>query len=159
MRASGVNLALALLWTFLSPTPSLSTFVVGYGLGFGVVAMGQRLFSGANYVGRVSTFLGFAWAFLREFVVSNLALIRVVLFRPRDRIHPGFLLYDVSELTSLEVVILTHCVTLTPGTTTVDVVDEGRTLVLHALDAGDPEAIRRGIDRGLREPLLRWTRA
>jgi multisubunit Na+/H+ antiporter MnhE subunit len=154
-----LNVALAMLWTFLSRTPSFTVFVVGFGLGFVLVAMGRRLFPKSNYVGRVLAFSGFALAFLKEFLASNLGLIRVVLFRSREQIHPGFLTYDVSGLTPLESQVLTHCLTLTPGTTMVDVLDEGRTLLLHALDVDAPDALRRDIDRRLRDPLLRWTRS
>jgi multicomponent Na+:H+ antiporter subunit E len=154
-----LNVALAMLWTFLSRTPSFTVFMVGFGLGFVLVAMGRRLFPKSNYVGRVLAFSGFALAFLREFLVSNLGLIRVVLFRSRDRIQPGFLTYDVSGLSPLEAHVLTHCLTLTPGTTMVDVLDDGRTLLLHALDIDAPDALRQDIDRRLRDPLLRWTRS
>lgn len=154
-----LNVALAMLWTFLSRTPSFTVFLVGFGVGFVLVAMGRRLFPKSNYVGRVLAFSGFALAFLREFLASNLGLIRVVLFRSRERIHPGFLTYDVSGLTPLESQVLTHCLTLTPGTTMVDVLDDGRTLLLHALDVDAPDALRRDIDRRLRDPLLRWTRS
>lgn len=153
------NLALALLWTFLSRGPSFTTFLIGYVLGFVLIAAGRRLFPSSNYVGRVLAFVGFAWAFLRELLVSNVSLIRVVLFQSRDELNPGFLTYDVSRLSTLESRVLTHCLTLTPGTTTVDILDGGRTLLLHALDAKDPDAVRRSIDRGLRDPLLRWTRS
>jgi multisubunit Na+/H+ antiporter MnhE subunit len=154
-----LNVALAMLWTFLSRTPSFTVFLVGFGLGFVLVVMGRRLFPKSNYVGRVLAFGAFVLAFLREFLVSNLGLIRVVLFRSRDLIHPGFLTYDVSGLTLMETQILTHCLTLTPGTTMVDVLDEGRTLLLHALDVDAPDALRRDIDEKLRDPLLRWTRS
>lgn len=159
MNAFWVNLALALLWSFLSPRPSLTTFATGFVIGFAVVAGGRRLFADSNYTGRVWAIAGFLWAFCREFLLSNLALIRVVLFRRGDQIHPGFLTYDISGLSPVEVQILTHCISLTPGTTTVDWMEDGRTLLLHALDGGNPAAIRRGIDRGLREPLLRCTRS
>lgn len=158
MKAFWVNLALALLWSFLSPRPSLTTFATGFVLGFAVVAGGRRLFKNSDYTGRVWAIGRFLWSFLREFLLSNLALVRVVLFRRRDQIQPGFLTYDVSGLTPVEIQILTHCISLTPGTATVDWMEDGRSLLLHALDARDPAAIRRSIDRGLREPLLRCTR-
>lgn len=158
MRPMLLNLALALLWTFLSRSPSITTFAIGLVLGFGLIAAGQGLITSSSYVRRVLAFGRFLLVFLREFLGSNLALARVVLFRSRDSLNPGFLTYDVSGLTDLELRVLTHCVSLTPGTTSVDVIEGGRTLLLHALDAGDPAAVRRGIDLGLREPILRWTR-
>jgi len=154
-----LNVALAVLWTFLSRAPSFTVFVVGLGLGFVLVALWRRLFPGSSYVARVLAISVFVLAVLKELVLSNLTLIRVVLFRSRDRMNPGFLTYDVSQLSPLELGMLCHCLTLTPGTTMVDVLDDGRALLLHALDAADPDAVRRSIDLGLRDPMLRWTRS
>lgn len=154
-----LNLGLALLWTFLSRGPSFTVFVVGFAAGFALIAMGRRLFPESRYAVRVLAFSGFLLAFIQELVVSNVGLIRVVLFRSRDRMLPGFLTYDVSGLSRWESQVLTHCLTLTPGTVLVDIQDGGRTLLLHAFESEDPDRVRRGIDRGLRDPLLRWTRS
>lgn len=153
-----LNLALALLWTFISPQPSLATFAVGFALGFGCVAVGERLFPGRHYSRRLLAQVAFAGCFLQAFVAANIELARAVLFRSRDRIDPNFVEYDVTGLTPLEILVLSHCITLTPGTTTVSVSADRRTLLLHAFDAGDPEAVRRSIDMSLRIPLLRCTR-
>jgi multisubunit Na+/H+ antiporter MnhE subunit len=40
----------------------------------------------------------------------------------------------------------------------VQVSEDFQTLTLHALDASDPDAVRRGIDDRLKFPLLRLTR-
>jgi multisubunit Na+/H+ antiporter MnhE subunit len=47
---------------------------------------------------------------------------------------------------------------LTPGTTTVAVSEDQRTLTIHALEAQDEVAVRMGIDRTLRKPMLEFTR-
>ena len=153
-----LNLILALLWTFLSPEPSLPTFALGFALGFGCVAVGERLFPGRSYKRRLLAQLAFLGYFVRAFVASNVVLVKAVLFRSRNRIDPNFVEYDVSGLTPVEIVVLSHCITLTPGTTTVNVSSDRRTLLLHAFDAGDPEEVRLSIDTNLKIPLLRCTR-
>ena len=44
------------------------------------------------------------------------------------------------------------------GTTTVEISDDFKTLVFHALDAGNPPALRAAIDRTLKQPILSFTR-
>lgn len=105
--------------------------------------------------------LSFAWftlCFLRALIVANLQMVRVVLFRPVRSLAPGFIQYPLAGLSEFEVVVLTHCITLTPGTTSVEVSDDGRILLVHALDAGDPAGVCESIRRELEEPLLAWTR-
>jgi multicomponent Na+:H+ antiporter subunit E len=158
MKLFLVNLGLALLWTFLSSPPSLVSFVLGFGVGFVLTAAGERMFPGQRYSRRVLALGRFVLRFCREFALANFTVAAVVLLRSRDALHPGYLTYDVTGLSPLEILLLSHCISLTPGTTSVEIEDEGRTLLLHALDAKDPEEVRRSIDRLLKEPMLAWTR-
>ncbi|MGK3996559.1 Na+/H+ antiporter subunit E [Sorangium sp. So ce1024] len=107
---------------------------------------------------RVLGFVLFIFCFLRALVVANLQLARCILFQKRKDLAPGFLTYPVEQLSKLEIFVLSHCITLTPGTTTVEVSRDFTRLTLHALDARDAEATVRGIRDELEAPILRWTR-
>jgi multisubunit Na+/H+ antiporter MnhE subunit len=100
----------------------------------------------------------FILRFTRELVMANLIMARTVLFERNSELRPDFITYDVRGLRTWEVVILTHTITLTPGTTSVHLDEEETTLVVHALDARDPDGVRRTIKDGLERPLLRRTR-
>jgi multisubunit Na+/H+ antiporter MnhE subunit len=105
--------------------------------------------------------LAFAWfvlVFTREFLVANVKVAWAVLFRRRAALHPNFITYDVAGLTPFEILLLSYCISLTPGTTTVQVSEDFQTLILHALDADAPDAIRAGIDRTLKRGILSFTR-
>lgn len=158
MKLFLLNLGLALLWTFLSSSPSLFSFVMGFGMGFVLTAAAEGMFPGQRYTRRVMAAVRFIGRFCREFAVANFTVAAVVLCRSREDLYPGYLTYDITGLTPLEVLVLSHCISLTPGTTSVEIEDDGRTLLLHALDAKDPEEVRRSIDRMLKEPMLAWTR-
>lgn len=107
---------------------------------------------------RLLGFAAFAWCFTRELILANLTVAKAVLFQPRSVLAPGFVTYDLRGLTSFEIVVLTHTITLTPGTTSVEVSADQASLLVHALDARDPDAVRASIKSGLEAPLLRWTR-
>lgn len=100
----------------------------------------------------------FGGHFLRALIVSNLQMARVVLFRPVRDLAPDFIAYPIAGLSDLEIVVLSHCITLTPGTTSVEIAADRSVLVVHALDAGDPAAVCAGIKQDLEGPLLAWTR-
>ncbi|MBX3183389.1 MAG: Na+/H+ antiporter subunit E [Polyangiaceae bacterium] len=96
--------------------------------------------------------------FFKELWLANLSLAKAVLrYRPEDT-HPGFIEYPTAGLSRFEVLILSHSITLTPGTTTVRVADDMSSLLIHAFDARAPSEVREAIQRGLEVPLLRWTR-
>jgi multicomponent Na+:H+ antiporter subunit E len=100
----------------------------------------------------------FGVCFLRALVVSNLQMARVVLFRPVRDLSPDFVAYPIGGLTRFEIVVLSHCITLTPGTTSVEISDDLSVLTVHALDAADADAVRASIKQDLEAPLLAWTR-
>lgn len=147
-----------LVWLFLSDAPSLSSFFVGIVLGLALLFLFRDLLGARDYIRRWAGLLRFVGVFTRAFLLSNATIAWAVLTRKRDDLHPRFLTYDVSHLTDLEILILTHAVTLTPGTTSVDVTDDKGTLVIHAFDGDDPEAVRRGIRDELEAAILRFTR-
>jgi len=53
-----------------------------------------------------------------------------------------------------ELLLLSCCITLTPGTLTLDVSDDRRTLIIHAMYAADPEGVLRDIRERYEGPLL-----
>jgi multicomponent Na+:H+ antiporter subunit E len=112
----------------------------------------------AAWLRRALGFFAFGWHFTREVVVANIAVAKTVLLQKRDDLAPGFLRYDLTGLGPFEIVVLTHCITLTPGTTSVEVSDDQTTLLVHALDARDPDGVRASILNGLEKPILAWTR-
>lgn len=100
----------------------------------------------------------FLLRFVRELVLANITMAKIVLFQKREDLAPDFVVYDLRGLTPLEVFVLTHCITLTPGTTSVELDDEATRVIVHALDARDPSGVCRGIKQTLERPLLGWTR-
>jgi multicomponent Na+:H+ antiporter subunit E len=85
-------------------------------------------------------------------------LFRLTLFARMSRLQPGFLIFDVSDLNRVEILLLSHTVSLTPGTNTVDISQDFKRLYLHVLDCRDPDAVRTGIERTLKRGILAFTR-
>lgn len=102
--------------------------------------------------------LAYVLHFSRELVLSNITIAKAVLLEKREDLAPGFLTYPLSGLSRFEIIMLTHSITLTPGTTSVEISEDKSQLVVHAFDARDPEAVRASIKKGLEIPLLAWTR-
>lgn len=107
---------------------------------------------------RVLGFCAYIVCFTRELVLANISMAKAVLFQKREDLAPGFLTYPLSGLSKFEVLMLTHSITLTPGTTSVEISADGAELVVHAFDARDADAVRASIRDGLEKPLLAWTR-
>jgi multisubunit Na+/H+ antiporter MnhE subunit len=158
MRSLLLNLLVAVIWLLLQSEPSIFAFLVGFALGFGLLALFKPVLASADYVRRMLAGLAFVALFLKEFLRACWQLIRLTLFTPTSRLRPDFVIYDVSGMTRVEILLLSHTVSLTPGTNTVDISHDFKRLYLHVLDCPDPAEVRRSIDETLKRGILAFTR-
>lgn len=154
-----LNMVMAVLWLLLSHEPGVPSFLIGFMTSYLVIAGFRGLVpGGAAYIRRTRALLRFALYFLWQFLVANFSVAMVVLFRNRAHLQPGFVDLEVAHLRPPEILLLTYCITLTPGTVSIRISDDYRVLTVHALDAADAGAIRRDVDRQLIQPILAFTR-
>jgi multisubunit Na+/H+ antiporter MnhE subunit len=92
--------------------------------------------------------------FLGQVVASGLATAWLIV-RPGRRPRPGLVRVPFSGLDPVGAACLGALITLTPGTTTIDVDLEAGEMLLHLLDASDAEGAARGIRRRFERPLRR----
>jgi multicomponent Na+:H+ antiporter subunit E len=93
-------------------------------------------------------FVRYALWLLKEVVEANLHVARVVI-DPRLPIEPRLLRFRVGFRNAIPQVVLAHSITLTPGTVTIDLDDEGAYLV-HALVPSSADAVVSGaMQRGI----------
>lgn len=158
MFAAFLHLLLAVLWFLLAGGDSLVSLAFGLLAGFAIIALAEPLLGQSRYASRVLAFLHWLWKVALAFLQSNWQTIRIILRPPGVPLQPIFLYYDVRGLSLAETVLLAQVITLTPGTTSVELNPERTELLLHVLDGADPAAVIAGIDRDLRQPLLAFTR-
>jgi len=153
-----LNALIAVIWLLLRSEPSPEAFAVGWAIGFALLSTFQPILGSHDYVRRGVAFVRFLLEFVGEVLVANVRVAWAVLVRSKQSMHPNFMTYDVSGLRQGEILLLSYCISLTPGVTTVDVSRDFRTLIIHALDAEHPAAIRAEIDRTLKRGILAFTR-
>ncbi len=92
------------------------------------------------------------WRFASSMLLSAWATSRIILVSS-DAPRRGFARFAYDDLNDAGVVLLAAMVTLTPGTSTVDIDPERRELLLHVLDSDDIEALLSAIQRDFLPPL------
>lgn len=96
--------------------------------------------------------------FVRAVVVFGVQTVAVIVRagRPGGRPPPVALLrVGFAPMSERGAALLGAMVSLTPGTTTIDVDMERHELLLHVLDASDPDALVAGIRRDFEPALVR----
>lgn len=146
MSSLALNLLLAVAWLFLWGELTVPSLLAGFIVGFSAIALTQAALGRARYLGAAGAVLRLAARFVATLVVASLVLARDVL-RRAPAFDPAFVRVDVPALGPVQTVVLANLVSLTPGTLTVDAVDEGGTLYVHALYAADVGEVRREILR------------
>lgn len=158
MNSFALNLVIASTWLLLQERASFPGFVVGFLIGFALIRLFPGVLDSRDYTRRTAAVAAFVVIFLRQFIVACGQLIWVVLFQPVDRLHPRIITYSAGDLSTLEVLLLSHCISLTPGSSCIAVSETRDTLVLHVLNTTDPDAVRDEIDQTLRRGILAITR-
>ncbi|WP_374449169.1 Na+/H+ antiporter subunit E [Stella sp.] len=95
-------------------------------------------------------------AFVAELAKATWATIRAAV-APPGRLRPAILAVPLDVRSPAAITLFADMVTLTPGTTSLAVSEDGRVLYVHCLDAPDPEAavaeMKRALERPVREIL------
>jgi multicomponent Na+:H+ antiporter subunit E len=95
--------------------------------------------------------------FVRELILGALSVAWLVV-QPSIRLRPAFVSYPLTVTTDLQITLLAYLITLTPGTLSVDVSEDRKTLLIHSLDVADPEVLIGRIAAGFEARVLGVTR-
>lgn len=158
MKSFILHLVIAILWLLLSEKPSLGSFAVGIVLGFILLYLFQAVLGGYSYVHRCLGLARYLVIFTRAFLLSSVNVALISFRRHPENLRPGFLRYDVTGLNTVETIILSYSIALTPGTTPADLEDGGKTLIVHVIDLSEPEKVENDITNILLTNILKFTR-
>ncbi|MEE9521347.1 MAG: Na+/H+ antiporter subunit E [candidate division NC10 bacterium] len=138
-----LTIVLAVVWCFLSGAVTLANFLMGLLVGTLTLVLFRK----------VPAFLRYLRRFLYELAKANVQVVYLAL-HPKMPIRPGIISFHTRHRSALGTTLLANSITLTPGTLTMDVSPDGRTLFIHTLDVSHPEEVREGIRRGLEDYTL-----
>ena len=79
---------------------------------------------------------------LWDVIVANFQVARIILFMPAHRIRSAWITVPIDLRSPEAITLLAGTITMTPGTLTADMSACGRALLIHALHAPDPDAVR-----------------
>lgn len=147
MRHLLLNGSLALAWTLLTGTFTEVNFLFGLALAFGLLLLLRDVAGSATYARKVWQVIAFALYFMRELVVANLHVAYEVI-TPRLNMRPAIVAVPLDLKRDLEITLLANLITLTPGTLSLEISDDKRTLYVHGMYVDDVDAFRQSIKQG-----------
>ncbi len=139
------HLAFSILWAALLGVYDFLTLLSGFFIGLALFALTLREPT-ELYRRRVYAVLRFALFYLGEILKSNLRIACDVA-RGKPRIQPGIVAVSAEGLSQRSTVLVANLITMTPGTLSLDISEDGRWIYVHCLYLQDPEAMRKSMEK------------
>jgi multicomponent Na+:H+ antiporter subunit E len=141
------SLLLALVWAALQGEISPVNLLVGYAIGVVILAiLGRGGVMPPTLVVRALHAVNLAGFFLWELLISNLRVAADVI--GGHRIEPAVVAIPLDIRSDGEILLLSMLINITPGSVTIDLSDDRRTLYVHVMHMRSAEATRREIKAG-----------
>lgn len=137
-----LTVLLAIVWTLLQNDVSAGMVVFGIILGIIIPIMTARWWPDRPNDLRVAKMMTYVALVMWDIVVANVEVAWIVLTKRNADMRPNWVVIPLDLLSPEAITILAGTITLTPGTVSADLSDEGHSLLVHALDADDPDAVR-----------------
>ena len=141
------SILLALAWAALQGEITLTNLLVGYAVSYAILAalvkgnvMPSTLVARTTHALRLTAF--FAW----ELLVANFRVAADVL--RGNRIEPAVVAIPLDVTSDGEILLLSLLINITPGSVTIDLADDRRTLYVHVMHMTSADQTRREIKSG-----------
>jgi multicomponent Na+:H+ antiporter subunit E len=151
-----LNIILAFIWAAIIGTFSLGTVAIGFFLGYVVIWIASPVIDPDNYHKKVWLIIGLIFFFIKELIISSLRVAKDVLTPGEFKMKSGVVGVPLNVTTDFEITFLANMISLTPGTLSLDVSEDRKTLFIHAMyiDNEDVESVRKDIKTGMETKVL-----
>ena len=143
------NVVLAVIWCAFWGDFTLLQLSFGFLMGFVTLWIAQPLFGvSSGYYLRAWRVVRLILFFLYDLCLSSLQVAYDVL-TPKDHSNPAILKVPLDVKSDFEILLVTNLISLTPGTLSLDVTPDRKTLIVHAMFADDPDAVIESLKSGM----------
>lgn len=135
----GLSVLLVIVWLLMANSLTFGGLFLGIVIGILLPIFTAPFWPGrpdVNYRAGIA-YLGLV---LWDIVVANFEVAAIILFKPNRDLKPAWLVIPIELDTPEAITVFAATISLTPGTVSSDVSACGRFLLVHALDAPDPDA-------------------
>ena len=152
------NILISLLWALLTGEVSVRSLATGFVLGyFALTLLYPSVGKTNSYFQKSMLGIRFALFFTKELIVSSWR-VAVDVIKPLPLMRPGVIGIPLDAETDLEITMLANLISLTPGTLSLDVSKDRKTLYIHAMYVLNPDDLRTEIKDNLERRLLELLR-
>ncbi len=133
---------LAVVWMLLQNDVSAGMAVFGVILGI-IIPWSTSIWWPDTPKGfRIGRMITYSLIVIWDILVANIEVAWIVLTVPNTKLKPAWVTIPLELREPEAITLLAGTITLTPGTVSADLSDQGHSLLVHVLHTHDPEAVR-----------------
>lgn len=134
-----LTLVLVLLWMLLLNDFSVGGLLVGTVLAVVISRLTSQFWPERPPIKSYRKALAYLGVLAWDVVVANLQVTRLILFRRARELEVRWVVLPLELRSPEAITVLAGTITMTPGTVSCDLSADGRSLLVHCLDAPDAE--------------------
>jgi multicomponent K+:H+ antiporter subunit E len=142
-----LTLTLIVVWQMLVNKLTVGNLVLGTILGLIVPVITSPYWPNRPHLQSAPRIVEYVLVVLWDICVANVQVAMIILFKANANTRPAWVTIPLDLHTPEAITVLAGTITMTPGTVSSDLSADGRSLLVHCLDAPDPDAVRDEIKR------------
>lgn len=149
-----LTVLLTLVWLLLVNRFSLNSLLFGLFLGIVIPFITRPYWPNRPNLRNPRMIAEYILIVLWDIAVANVVVAGLILFRRNADLRPNWVCIPLELRTPEAITVLAGTITLTPGTVSSDLSSGGHNLLVHCLNAPDPDAVRDAIKRRYERRLM-----
>lgn len=137
-----LTVVLAIVWTMLQNKVSSGMVVFGIILGIIIPWGTAAWWPDTPKAFRWGRMIPYSLLVIWDIIIANIEVAWIVLTVPNSKLKPAWIVIPLELRQPEAITILAGTITLTPGTVSADLSDEGHSLLVHVLHTDNPDSVR-----------------
>ena len=137
-----LTLLLVVVWTLLQNEVSAGMVVFGVILGILIPWVTSVWWPDRPMGFHLGRMVTYSFLVIWDIIVANIQVAWIVLSVPNAKLKPAWIVIPLELRQPEAITLLAGTITLTPGTVSADLSEEGHSLLVHVLHTDDPDAVR-----------------
>ena len=137
-----LTLILTVVWVLLQNNVTAGMVVFGIILGIIIPWMTSIWWPDTPKGFRLGKMIAYSVMVMWDIMVANVQVAWIVLTVPNAKLKPAWIVIPLKLRQPEAITVLAGTITLTPGTVSADLSDEGHSLLVHVLHTDDPDSVR-----------------
>ncbi|MDP5308229.1 Na+/H+ antiporter subunit E [Paracoccus spongiarum] len=136
-----LSAVLVVVWMLLVNRFAWGSLVFAIILSIAIPAMTSPYWPDRARLRHPGKILAYVLLVLRDIITANIQVAMIVLFKPNRLLQPAWITVPLDLRSPEAITVLAGTITLTPGTVSADLSQDGHALLVHCLHAPDPASV------------------